>query len=70
MPSDACAAQAREHHRLAADAGRYGARHREQRNALIRQLRAEDPDLWTYPAIGRAVGISAELVRAIVQRRT
>lgn len=45
------------------------ARHRDQRDDLIRRLRAEDPTTWSYGALARAVGISPELVAAIVKSR-
>lgn len=70
MPSDARAQQAREAHRLSGLAARQAAQYRETRNRLVRALRAEDPETWTYPALAAAVGISAEMVAAIVQGRT
>lgn len=39
------------------------------RDRLIRQLRAEDPAAWTYPALANAVGVSPELIAAIVKGR-
>lgn len=42
-------------------------RHRAQRDQLVRQLRAEDPEYWTYPALARAVGCSPELVAYIIK---
>lgn len=68
--SDIRVARAREEHRLAGEAGRLAARHRSQRDRLIRQLREEDPRRWTYPALAAAVGCSPELVAAIVKGRT
>lgn len=68
--SDPRAALAREAHRLALEADSQAARHREQRNRLVRQLRAEDPARWTYVAIARAVGVSPEMAAAIVKGRT
>jgi AraC-like DNA-binding protein len=67
--SDVRAMQAREEHRLAGDAGQLAEQHRTQRNRLIRQLRAENPQRWTYPALAAAVGCSPELVAAIVKDR-
>ena len=67
MPSDVRAQQAREHHRQAADALGQAEQHRQQRDALIRALRA---DGWTYKALADAVGCSPELVAAIVKGRT
>lgn len=62
-------ARAREHHRLAREAGSLAARHIQQRNHLVRSLRLKDKELWTYPKLAKAVGISEELVAAIVQGR-
>lgn len=70
MPSDARAVQARREHRLSVQVGQRAERHRQARNRLIKELRAEDPELWTYPALGAAVGISEEMARAIVDGRT
>lgn len=67
--SDIRAQQAREHHRAAAAALEKAERHRLQRNHLVRELRASDPQRWTYPALAKAVGCSAELVAAIVKGR-
>ena len=70
MVSDARSQQAREHHRAQAAAEESAKRHRDQRNRLVKQLRAEDPDRWTYPALAAAVGCSPELIAAIVKGRT
>lgn len=67
--SDARAAQAREAHRLSREADALAARHRERRNRLVGALRAEDPTRWTYAALAKAVGITPELVAAIVKGR-
>lgn len=45
-------------------------KHRANRNRIIRELRAEDSDLWTYSALAKAVGITPELAAAIVKGRT
>lgn len=68
--SDPRAAQAREASRLARDADAVAAQHRAVRNRLVCALRAEDPQQWTYRALARAVGISEELVAAIIHGRT
>jgi len=70
VASDARAQQAREHHRAAGADEASARRHRQQRDALVRQLRAEDPQHWTYPALAAAVGCSEELIAAIVKGRT
>lgn len=70
MVSDARAQQAREHHRAQAAAEALAKRHRDQRNRFVRQLRADDPDRWTYPALAKAIGCSPELIAAIIKGRT
>jgi cell division septum initiation protein DivIVA len=73
MPSDIRAQQAREHHALAAVDEASARRHREERDRLIRDLRAElDPDgehKWKYTDIAKAVRCSPELVAAVVKDR-
>jgi AraC-like DNA-binding protein len=64
---DIRAQQAREHHKLAAEDEAAAARHREQRDRLVRQLRADDPRRWTYPALAGAVGCSPELIAHIIR---
>lgn len=70
MSSDARVQQAREHHRALADTLSGAERHRQQRNELIRQLRNEDPERWTYGALARAINCSPELIAAIIKGRT
>jgi Mitochondrial ribosomal protein subunit L20 len=67
VTSDIRAQQAREHHRRSRALAGEAARHREQRDRLIRQLRAGDPERWTYPALARAVGCSPELIAYVVK---
>lgn len=64
---DVRAQQAREHHQAASGLGEQAARHRRQRDRLIRQLRAEDPRRWTYAALAAAVGCSPELAAFVVK---
>lgn len=64
---DIRAQQAREHYREAAALDEQAARRRELRDRLIRQLRADDPKRWTYPALAAAVGCSPELIAHIVK---
>jgi AraC-like DNA-binding protein len=64
---DIRAQQAREHHRESARLSDEAARHREQRDRLVRQLRADDAEQWTYPALARAVGCSPELIAHILR---
>jgi hypothetical protein len=61
---------AREHHRLSREANELAGRHLQQRNTLIRSLRKKDPKHWTYNRLAREVGLSEELVAAIIQGRT
>jgi len=65
---DIRAQQAREHHRELSRLGEQAARHREQRDRLVRLLRADDPERWTYPALARAVGCSPELIAHILKQ--
>jgi hypothetical protein len=60
---------AREHHRRSLAARAVSDQEMEQRNRLIRQLREEDPERWSYGALAAAVGISRELAKAIVNGR-
>lgn len=46
------------------------ARRRLQRDHLIRILRAEDPEEWTYVTLAKVVGCSPELVAHIVRSRS
>ena len=69
MPSDPAIQQAREHHRRAAEALALAERHRQQRDALIRRAREDDPGRWSYGALAAAVGCSKELIAAIVKGR-
>lgn len=64
---DIRAQQAREHHRAVSDKESEAARHRELRDDLVRQLRAGDPQWWTYPRLAAAVGCSPQLIAHIVQ---
>lgn len=64
---DIRAQQAREHHRESTGFTEQAARHREQRDRLVRQLRADDPARWTYPALAAAVGCSPELIAHIIR---
>lgn len=70
MPSDPRAAGAREAHRLAGAAAGRARELRRRRDDLVRQLRTEDPDRWTYGQIANAVGCSIELVGKILGRKS
>lgn len=65
--SDIRAQQAREHHRNSIARTDEADREREQRDRLVRALRAEDPKTWTYPALAAAVGCSPELIAYIIK---
>lgn len=67
MPSDVRAVAARQHHRAVASALDDAARHREQRDDLVRSLRAENPSVWTHKALAQAVGCSVELIAVIIR---
>lgn len=68
MVSDARAQQAREHHRASLAAMGDAGLHRHQRDSLVRSLRAEDPERWSYSALAKAVGCSPELIAVIVKQ--
>lgn len=65
---DARAQQAREHHEAADRASHEGWTHRRQRNALVRALRNEDPEKWTYAHLAKSVGCSKELIALIIKQ--
>lgn len=65
--SDARAVAARMHHADAERALRQASAHRHLRDRLVCQLRAEDPQRWSYPRLARAVGCSPELIAHIVR---
>ena len=67
MTSDPRALQAREHHRAASAAEADAARHRDARDHVVRRLRAEEPQVWTYAALARAVGCEPQLIRWILK---
>lgn len=64
---DARAQQAREHHEAAARTSHEADIHRQQRDQLVRALRAEDPEQWSYGRLAKAVGCSKELIRLILK---
>jgi hypothetical protein len=65
---DVRAQQARENHRLSKEREADAALLREQRDWLVRQLRAEDPAYWTLAALAHAVGCSRELIVLILKK--
>ncbi len=68
MASDARAQQAREAHQASLAALATAEMHRERRDQLVRALRAEDPKVWSYSALAKAVGCSPELVAHIIKK--
>lgn len=62
-------AAAREQQHLLREVRSLAARHIERRNQFIRTARREDPETWTYQKLADAVGITPELVAAIIQER-
>lgn len=67
MVSDARAQQAREEHTASLAALDDAARHRHRRDELVRSLRRDDPQTWSYGALAKAVGCSPELIAVIVK---
>lgn len=67
--SDVRAARARELHRQAAEADAVAARCRAERDRLIRVLRAEDAERWSYGTLAQALGCSRELVALVLKRK-
>jgi ribosome-binding protein aMBF1 (putative translation factor) len=70
VSSDPNIQQARDHHRRAAEALALAERHRQQRDALIRRAREDNPDRWSYSALAAAIGCSKELIAAVIKHRT
>lgn len=68
--SDIRAQQAREHHQAVAATEDEAARHRRQRDELVRALRRDDPQRWSYAALAKAVGCSRELIAVIVKQNS
>ncbi len=66
--SDARVARARELHRKAVEADALAARQRAERDAIIRKLRAEDPERWSYGKLASALGCSRELIALVAKR--
>ena len=69
MSSDPRLVQARSLHQASLEQDAAGKRLRDQRDQLVRQLRAEDPSVWTYPRLAHAIGCSPELIAYIVNNR-
>jgi len=59
---DIRATQAREHHEALT-------RHRAARDHLIRQLRQENPQYWTYRRLARVLDCSHQLIAYIVGKQ-
>lgn len=65
--SDIRVAMARKAHQDSLQKREESHRHRQVRDAYIRELRADDPVRWTYQALADQVGCSLELVAYIVK---
>lgn len=63
------AAQARALHQQSLQSVEEAGHLRDQRDALIRRLRADDPATWTNVELAKAVGCSPELIFRILQGR-
>jgi hypothetical protein len=61
------AEQARQHHADAAQLTKRARDLRLLRNALVRALRASNPDYWTLSQLGRELGCSKELIAHILR---
>lgn len=58
---------ARENHRLSIESEATAKLYRDQRDHLVRCLRAEDPKAWSLGKLAREVGCSKELVAYILR---
>jgi len=67
--SDLRAAAARKAHLEAGRADRAAAAARAERDRLVRQLRADDPDRWSLGALAKAVGCSRALIVRILETK-
>ena len=67
--TDDPAQQAREHQLAVARALADAHRNREQRDNLVRQLRRDDPQRWTYSALADLIGCSYTLIPHILNER-
>ena len=65
MGDDVRASQARKAHAASLRAMDRAAAERAKRDALVRALRRDDPDTWSYGRLARAVGCSPELIAYI-----
>ena len=59
--------QARRHHAQARALDQRAHRYRVLRNALVRALRASDPERWTMSRLAAEVGCSKELIAFILR---
>ena len=59
--------QARVAHRQAGDSDLIARQHRDDRDRLVRELRAEDPKAWTMSRLAEEVGCSKELIAYILR---
>lgn len=59
--------QASVSHRQAGDVDLVARQHRDVRDAIVRELRAEDPKKWTMSRLAAEVGCSKELIAYILK---
>jgi hypothetical protein len=65
--SDLRAAAARRAHLEAQEALRAAEHARNKRDRLIRELRRDDPERWSYATLAKAIGCSRENIAQIVR---
>ena len=68
LMDDFRAERARDHHERADIAADRAFLHRRRRDEFIRELRAEDPKMWSYAQLAEAVGCSKTLIRQILDQ--
>lgn len=66
MSSDRIAL-ARQAHEASLRSEKEASRYRQQRDELIRSVRAEDPKKWKYATLAKAIGCSPELIAYIMK---
>ena len=64
---DVLAARARVLHEEAIAMDRRSRQLRDERDLLIRKLRVNDPQRWSYGTLAKVIGCSRELVAAVVK---
>lgn len=59
--------QASQYHVSAAASDTNARQYRDERDRIVRELRAEDPKTWTMSRLAEAVGCSKELIAYILK---